>query len=167
MRANLSKGNFKFVVLMDKLEDRLKDLITYVNQNSQFDIYAVQVELYRHEDYEIVIPKIYGAEVKKDVSVSGSRRLWNWDLFKRRLGESGEEEVTAAQQIIDWAGNNNIAIDWSSSQRGGFILCYYPEGKKGFYPFAVTGDGMISWNALTRGIKARLRSMNAQNGRKY
>jgi hypothetical protein len=90
MRANLSKGNFKFVVLMDELEDRLKDLITYVNQNSQFDIYAVQVELYRHEDYEIVIPKIYGAEVKKDVSVSGARRLWNWDLFKQRLGESGE-----------------------------------------------------------------------------
>ncbi|MDD2665560.1 MAG: hypothetical protein PHD13_02095 [Methanocellales archaeon] len=30
---NLKKGNFKFVVLMDKLHQQLKDLIIYLNQN--------------------------------------------------------------------------------------------------------------------------------------
>ena len=58
MRRNLSDGKLNFVVLMDKLEDRLKDLITSVNQNSEFDIYAVQIEFYKHEEYEIVIPKL-------------------------------------------------------------------------------------------------------------
>jgi hypothetical protein len=146
MRKNLDEGSLKFVVLMDKLDEQLKDLVTYVNQNSQFDIYAVELEYYKHDIYEIIIPRIFGDEVTKTSKTKSSGRLWNWDLFKQRLRECGEEEVTAAQQIIDWAGNNNIAIDWSTSQRGGFILCFYPEGKKGFYPFAVTGDGMISWN---------------------
>ena len=34
---------------MDAVEDRLKDLIVYINQNSQFDIYAVQMEYYKFE----------------------------------------------------------------------------------------------------------------------
>lgn len=64
---NLNSGNIKFVVLMDKLHNRLKDLIVYVNQNSHFDIYAVEVEYYKHENFEIIIPKLYGDEVKKEV----------------------------------------------------------------------------------------------------
>lgn len=54
---NLNSGNIKFVVLMDKLHNRLKDLIVYINQNSHFDIYAVEAEYYRYDDFEIIISK--------------------------------------------------------------------------------------------------------------
>jgi hypothetical protein len=156
MRRNLSDGTLKFVVLMDRLEDRLKDLITYVNENSEFDIYVVQIELYKYEDYEIVIPKLYGAEAKKDV---GSRRpqgkVWTWDLLKERLlCEYGEQEVTAAQQIIEWGEKNSIKISWSTSQRGGFIPCFYTDSRKGFYPFGITGTGKVEWNAPHQENKA-------------
>ncbi|MFA7309052.1 MAG: hypothetical protein WC045_03200 [Patescibacteria group bacterium] len=82
VRTNLNDGIFHFVVLMDQLSDRLKDLVVYVNQNSQFDIYAVELEYYRHEEHEIIIPKIFGAEVKKDIKVSTSnsaRKRWSED----------------------------------------------------------------------------------------
>lgn len=155
VRNNLRDGVLHFVILIDSLDTRLKDLILYVNQNSQFDIYAVELEYYKHDTYEIIIPRIFGAEVKKDVKArsASSGKLWNWDLFKERLKEFGEEEVIAAQQIIDWAEKNNITIEWSTSQRGGFFLCFYSEGKKGFYPFGVTGAGTISWNAPHSGNK--------------
>ncbi len=155
MRQNLSGGALKFVVLMDRLEDRLKDLISYVNEKSQFDIYAVQIELYRHEDYEIVIPKLYGAEVKKDIAPRRPQsKVWDWDLLKERLRELGDEEVTAAQQIIDWAEKNGIKISWSTSQRGGFIPCFYTDSSKGFYPFGITGTGKVEWNAPHQENKA-------------
>lgn len=69
MTHNITEGQIKFVILMDTVEDRLKDLITYVNQNSKFDVYAVDLGYYKHDAFEIVIPKLYGAEVKKDVAV--------------------------------------------------------------------------------------------------
>jgi hypothetical protein len=151
MKSNLNEGSFHFVVLMDNLDDRLKDLILYVNQNSQFDIYAVELEYYKHENQEIIIPRIFGAEVKKDIKTKSSGKLWNWDLFKQRLGEFGQEEIMAAEKIISWVKDNDIEIDWTTSQRGGFILCFETEGKKGFYPLSVTGDAMISWNAPHQG----------------
>lgn len=68
LRINLNEGNIKFVILMDKIDDRLKDMIIYINQNSKFDIYAVQLDLYKFEDYEILIPKLFGSEVKKIIT---------------------------------------------------------------------------------------------------
>ena len=65
MQDNLRAGNLKFVVLMDSMDERLKELIAYVNLKSQFDVYAVELELYEYED-KIVLPKLYGAEIKKD-----------------------------------------------------------------------------------------------------
>lgn len=76
IKSNLSEGSIKFVVLMDKLHDALKDLVIFVNQNSKFDLYAVELEYYKHKTFEIIIPKLYGTEVKKDVSsASGSKTI--------------------------------------------------------------------------------------------
>jgi len=149
-RVNLNSGIFHFVVLMDKLDDRLKDLILYVNQNSQFDIYAVELEYYKHGNQEIIIPRIFGAEVKKDLktkTAKGSGTLWNWELFKERLKDFGEEEVIVAEKIIEWAGNNNIEIEWGTSQRGSFFLTFYNKKGRWFCPFSVNGDATIRWNA--------------------
>jgi len=65
---NLNDGNFKFVVLMDQIHNQLKDLIIFINQNSRFNIYGVELEYYKYEAYEILIPKLFGAQVKKDVA---------------------------------------------------------------------------------------------------
>lgn len=77
IKANLSDGSIKFVVLMDKLHDALKDLVIFVNQNSKFDLYAVELEYYKHKSFEIIIPKLYGTEVKKEVvSTKASTVRW-------------------------------------------------------------------------------------------
>jgi hypothetical protein len=150
---NLEDGSFKFVVLMDKLSPRLKDLIIFLNQNSEFDIYAVELEYYKYESFEIMIPKIYGAEVKKDINVSSSnKQLWNWETFSKKLMEMefGKDNVFVAKSIIDWSEKNNIEISWSKSQKGSFILGIYSEDK-GFYPFSINGSGQIAWNAPHQG----------------
>lgn len=68
IKINLSDGSIKFVVLMDNLHDALKDLVIFVNRNSKFDLYAVELEYYKHNSFEIIIPKLFGAEVKKELA---------------------------------------------------------------------------------------------------
>lgn len=152
LSVNLNGGILHFVILMDNLDLRLKDLILYVNQNSRFDVYAVELEYYKHDTLEIVIPRIYGAEVKKEVQPkNASAKLWNWDLFKDRLKESGEEPVSVAKQIIDWANTNSVEIFWNSNITGSFIMGFHASDKKWFYPFSVKGDASLSWNAPHQG----------------
>lgn len=119
MRENLSHGNFKFVVLMDSLEDRLKDLIMYVNQNSAFDIYGVELEYYQHDSFEIIIPKIYGAQVKKEVKTNNSNRAVLGDEeFLHAYQELGcIEQITDFLTLVKQIENNEISQVGASVDR--------------------------------------------------
>lgn len=106
-RGNLDEGTFKFVVLMDTLHSQLKDLILFLNQYSKFNIYVAEIEYYKFETYEIMIPKLFGAEVKKDVSVAKPRseaRVWDEESFFAELRQNSDEEVcTKMKQIFNFA----------------------------------------------------------------
>ena len=54
--ANLKNG--VFIVPMDNIDPRLKDLIPilFINQNSQFNIYAVELKYYKKGSLEILSP---------------------------------------------------------------------------------------------------------------
>ena len=97
IKMNLNDGNFRFVVLMDKLHSRLKDLIVFINQNSKFDIFGIELEYYKYQDYEIMIPKLFGSEVKKDLTSTGTRKKWDEESFfkdaKDKLKESEVESI--------------------------------------------------------------------------
>jgi hypothetical protein len=84
LKRKILEGAMKFIVLMDRLNDRLRHLILFINQKSKFDIYAVEMTFYRHDGLEIVIPKLYGAEVRKDAEVSTPTDpvfLWDANRF--------------------------------------------------------------------------------------
>lgn len=156
MENNLDEGVIRYVVLMDVIDDRLKDLVLYVNQNSKFDIYAVSLEYYEHGDQEIIIPQLFGAEVKKDVAKSQSKKQrWDWERFRdERLVEYGDSAVQAVQSILNQYERYGMYITWGDSIRGSFALCFAVSPTKGFYPFTVSGDGIVGWNAPHQGDKA-------------
>ena len=123
IRNNLNEGNIKFVVLMDSIGERLKDLILYVNQNSQFDVYAVQLEYYKFEDYEIMIPKLYGGEVKKNI---GSGSISNRQVrgesetieyFKQNLNQ---DELKIFLQIHKFCKSHGAKINYGTGNYASF-----------------------------------------------
>lgn len=117
IRQNLRDGSFRFIVLMDHIEDHLRDLLIFVNQNSLFNIYGVEMEFYKFEDYEILIPKLYGAEVKKGVSIAkrlSSRRELN-ELHREILGLIDRQMRT--NEIMQRVRDAGIQIGEKTLQR--------------------------------------------------
>lgn len=144
MGTNLKEGNIKFVILMDSMDERLKDLIIYVNQNSQFDIYAVQLEYYKFNEYEIMIPKIFGVEVKKNLKnySGGSRKTWSKEDFLREAkekddGQSYKKILTLlefseqyADKIVYGTGNNGVfSYKIKTPQGEGTLFSIYSSGE--------------------------------------
>ncbi|MCK5849874.1 MAG: hypothetical protein KAH23_03085 [Kiritimatiellae bacterium] len=124
IQNNLKDGKLKFIILMDSIDQRLKDLIVYVNQNSKFDIYGVQFEFYQVDNYEIVIPKLFGGEVKKNLSTRSAKILWGENLFFEDLiANVGEKESNIARKILDWYISKGINIKWGT---GAKIGTFYP-----------------------------------------
>jgi len=149
VRANLSDGSFHFVILMDELGDRLKDLILYVNQNSQFDIYAVELEYYKHETSEIIIPRIFGAEVKKEVITksgsSGSRQYWTEDmLLEDARNKYTPEQFKAFKEIYEFSKNVSDEIRFGSGSYGSFNPIFNKVCPRSIYTLGT--NGRLSFN---------------------
>ena len=103
MKFNLNNGNIKFVILMNNIDNRMKDLILYVNQNSQFDIYGVQLEYYKFEQYEIIIPKIFGSEIRKNIDSKKYRKKLTVEQFLEKVkNNSIEKEFDIIKKILDF-----------------------------------------------------------------
>lgn len=147
VRRNLSEGAFRFVVLMDHLDDRLKDLVIYVNQNSQFDVYAVEFEYYKHETQEIIIPKIFGAEVKKEMAVTSSsaRRQWSesalMDDAKQKLSQ---EEFDAFKRIYEFSREHADEVRLGTGSYASFSPIFSKLSSKSL--FTLTADKRLSFN---------------------
>jgi hypothetical protein len=118
LRANLLEARYRFVVLMDHLHDQLKDLIVFLNQNSQFDIYAVEVDYYKHEGYEILIPKLYGAEVKKAGALTSTgRKAGKWDegrFFAEAERKVTPDQVKALRKLYEFCQSAADEIAWGT-----------------------------------------------------
>lgn len=150
VKSNLNDGSFHFVVLMDKLDARLKDLIIYVNQNSQFDIYAVELEYYKYKEQEIIIPRIFGAEVKKDIGVtsSGDRQIIQWteeSLLVDAKNKLSKENYSAFEKLYFFSKENADSIKLGTgATRGSFGPVYEHVCPRTI--FTLRTDGTLSFN---------------------
>lgn len=126
VQANLNSGTFKFVVPMDRLHQRLKDMIVFLNRSSQFNVYAVELDYYKHDIHEIIIPRLFGAEVKKDATSakpsSGSRRKWDEASYWQEVDANLDaQNVQALRKLYEWAVKSADNISWGTgASRGSF-----------------------------------------------
>jgi len=149
LKRNLGDGNFKFVVLMDRLHSQLKDLIIFINQNSQFDIFAVELDYYKYQDYEILIPKLFGAEVKKDINIQGAvggRKKWNeTEFFNEVSNKLDKKNFDSIKKLFDFSKQEADQISWGTGiSRGSFNPKFNKISARSLY--SVFTDGTLQIN---------------------
>lgn len=149
IKENLANGSYRFLVLMDQVPNALKDLILYINQNSRFSVYAIELEVYHHEDSQIIIPHVFGAEsVKKAFSVStDGRRHWDEESFFVDVLEKVDAVTQdAIRKVYDFARNEaNAEIAWGTGKYKGSFNPKIPSISVRSL-FTVYSDGVLSLN---------------------
>ena len=145
---NLSHGNFRFVVLMDTLHPQLKDLILYINQNSNFTVYAVELEHYNHEQYEIVIPRIHGAEAKKTMASTavGVRKQWTEESYLSELKQNLKaEQLQAALKLYNYSEDKADQITFGTGNKTGSANPKFSRISQRS-PYTICSNGVLSIN---------------------
>lgn len=153
LKKNLGDGNFKFVVLMDRLHSQLKDLIIFINQNSQFDIFAVELDYYKYQDYEILIPKLFGAEVKKDINIQGAaggRKKWNETEFFNEVNSKLDKKYSESiKKLFDFSKQKADQISWGTGiSRGSFNPKFNKISVRSLYSVFTNGTLQINFGWL-------------------
>jgi hypothetical protein len=140
----LRDGAFRFLVLMDQMDSRLRDLISFVNESSKFSIYAVEVVAYQIQDGEIFLPKVYGAEVEKKYGTSASERgKWNEEKFFAKAAESLDpEHLQRLRKLYDWS-ERHATINWGTGRNwGSFNPAFFGLSRRA--PFTAWSNGNLT-----------------------
>jgi hypothetical protein len=108
MHDNFVAARFRFLILMDTVHDALRDLILFLNQNSNFDVYAVELDYYETEDTNIVVPRIIGSITKKQgVRTSDKRRPWSTEEMLQDAKETLDSNTyDSFIRLYDYCVNN-------------------------------------------------------------
>ena len=152
VKRNLNEGNFRFVVLMDKLHSQLKDLIIFINQNSRFDILGVELEYYKYEDYEILIPRIFGSETKKNMGVrTASGTVWDEKKFFYKIEDevSDKEIIDIIKKLYEFTQRESSSDPWlKQPTKYGTFNFYVRADNKNYSLFNIRRYGTIYFYGL-------------------
>lgn len=147
LKKNFTDNQFKFVVLIDKIEPRLKNLIYFINENSDFAIYLVEFEYYKFDDYQITIPKLYGAEIKsRSDKSSGTRRKWDESSFFKDVKEKlDEKQSQSVHKLYEFSKKTADDVPFGSgTDNGSFNPRFLKIGGRSLY--TVWSNGNLTLN---------------------
>jgi hypothetical protein len=150
IRKTLGQGSFRFLVLKDRLEDDLIDIITYINRSSRFRIYAVEMKYYDAGGIEIMIPIIHGNEVKSDVIGSGNGKQ-KWDegsFFKDSANYLNDNERARLKEIYEFCKSHTPDISWGRGGKGSFSPLFPSITDKGFFWIYSNGEIQLYFGRL-------------------
>jgi hypothetical protein len=121
MKVNFSSGNFKFIVVFDKLDQKLINTIDYLNEKSNLlTIYAVTYEYYRENDLEILIPAIHGrAAEKKSIVKSSGRTPWTLQEIKQNFEDKlSSHEYKSFKKLYQFLDENKDTMKTGNGNNG-------------------------------------------------
>ena len=146
LNANLKNGVFQFIVLMDKIDPKLKDLILFINQNSQFNIYAVELKYYKRGNLEILAPDLHGAEVRKRTASAGGQFLdSNPDDFWSAVEANQSIETTAMKQLVETIESSvQDDADFKYMTNPGGEQAAYISTKQRTFPLVIYASGKLA-----------------------
>ena len=110
MKDNFISGQFKFVIVFDVLDDKLKNTINYLNEKSSMTIYAVTYEYYKDNNLEILIPTVYGRAAEQRSSDEKKRGRINRTLEETKQNfkdELSSHEYEMFKKLYEFLEKNN------------------------------------------------------------
>jgi len=146
LKENIKSGEFKFVVLMNELDEKLKNLILFINKNSNFRIFAVELKYYKYKKLELTIPKIFGTEGNDNSTTSDSRRKWDEKQFFEDADNRMEKERVAAVKKLYYFSKKHVITWGTGSSVGSFNAIFDKIGHRSLY--TVKSDGQLILNFL-------------------
>ena len=97
----LSDGSFTLVLAVDAINDDLRRIVEYLNAITRDDVAVVAFEAARilDEDVEILMPRVYGAELAAAKERRRTTNSWSEDKF---LDAVAGESVQVAESVRDF-----------------------------------------------------------------
>lgn len=154
---NIIDGHFNFIVLMDHIDENLKNLFTFVNTNTVFSIYGVEFEFYGiDEESTLAIPRLHGAETPKSTTRKGPGPISDETFFEQAAHTVSPEIVSGLRALYQFSLVEADVVTWGRGPTGSFNPKFTAVSPKSLYTVYSDGRLYVNFGWLGRTESGRM-----------
>jgi hypothetical protein len=133
----LDEGRFRLLIAVDKIDESLRRIITYVNGRSAGNLKLVAVEfpLYRSGDTEVVVTETFGDEGGGRPAVA-ERRRWTTEEFRREFRDV-QPLSSLHERFVIWANDRGVAPVYGRGSTAPSVSFQFWPDRTSWYPLFV------------------------------
>jgi len=156
VEENLKNGKIRLIIAADELVEPMRATVTFLNENSNFDILLLQVSNFEEsKSRTVLIPSLFG--YKPPQPLSGVRHHWTEKEFLNDADKRCEkDEAETIRKLLEFAKSNGN-LKWGTGTTAGSFTFY--ERKMGLSIFTVLSNGEIwlapGWMVAWQMVKQR------------
>lgn len=138
-------GHFNFIVLIDHIDDGLKDLFTFVDASTVFTIYGMEFEFYTIDDESVIaIPRLHGGDRPTSSARKRGALIINELFFQQAADTMPPEVVSAIRALYQFSVEEADLVTWGRGPTGSFNPKFTAVSLKALY--TVYSDGRLYVN---------------------
>jgi hypothetical protein len=154
---NIVDGRFNFVVLMDHIDENLKNLITFVNANTVFTIYGVEFEFYGIDEASMLaIPRLHGAQTPKSTARNGAGPITDETFFEQAANTVLPEIVSGLRALYQFSIIEADVVKWGGGLTASFNPKFTAVSPKSLYTVYADGRLYVNFGWLGRTESGRM-----------
>jgi hypothetical protein len=149
LAASLESGRFTVVLAVDGINDDLRRMVEYLNTITVPDVQvlAFEVARVRHDDIEILLPRVFGAELA--TLKTSSQPSWTEAQFLDGLNNRSAELSTAMRQLVAEAHSLDLPITNGTASEPSLIVGSIKDGTP-VWSLSLFSGGPYGLSALFR-----------------
>lgn len=103
VRLALAEGRFSLVLAVDAITPELRRTVEYLNGHTvgEVSVLALELRYAREAAVEMIIPRVFGAELADSAARTGARRQWTEDSLVAALAEQGPGISALGRRLLD------------------------------------------------------------------
>lgn len=145
--VNLQAGRVRLVFVADQIPRELRRVVEFLNeQMTPAEVIAIEVKQYVGEGVKTLVPRVIGqtAEAETKKRAGGPGRQWDEESFFSLLAEkAGEDAVSAARELLEWATKRRLRITWGRGKVEGSFSPVLDVAGRRYFPIAVFFGGRV------------------------
>lgn len=155
LAGNLNDGRFTLIVAVDSINEELREIILYLNAHSDCTVGALELEYFKDEKRELLVPRLYGGpEAKKATGkreTSPRRKKWDEISFFEEARSLGENLFPLVRDLYEFTKTEADKASWGTGAvSGSFTFKMETEkGNTSIFSLYTRGNIYINFNYLS------------------
>ncbi|TKJ42721.1 hypothetical protein CEE36_06465 [candidate division TA06 bacterium B3_TA06] len=120
---NLKRGEFTLIVAVDSINEELREIILYLNAHSDCTVGALELEYFKDDKRELLVPRLYGGPEVKEATgkqrPTAKRRRWDEASFFEEARSLGENLFPLARNLYEFSKKEADIVSWGTGAVNG------------------------------------------------